>query len=440
MKNEKVTARKAKCSKIVLKCLIEGTLIMWCVVTASGQTFWEGVSATADAMREHAEQSQADASIRTIFAKAEAKEEDGAINFCGFYTGMAMADAETLAAHYGLKDGEGTFEENAGTHEVYSMHFSLHGVRRITKGGNSFDELAQAVANRVGSMQHKGGWGEPGWYEYKTIDGVTVKMDQRNGCHIHDAPRAEAAERAQQEVEQAMARAAMVAALGKGAHAGESRVVTLPGGVVMEMVWCPPGSFMMGSNDGDSDEKPVHNVTLTTGFWMAKTEVTQTQWKSVMWNNPSFHEGDMPVENVSWNDCQQFCQKAGLSLPTEAEWEYACRAGSTGAYGGTGKLENMGWYDGNSGSSTHPAGQKQPNAWGLYDMHGNVNEWCADWYGDYPSGAVTNPKGAASGDYRVLRGGSFRSLASNCRSSIRRWDPPGHGYDGYGFRPVARQE
>ena len=123
-------------------------------------------------------------------------------------------------------------------------------------------------------------------------------------------------------------------------------------------------------------------------------------------------------------------------MPTEAEWEYACRAGTTGAYAG--KLKDMGWYDDNSGNRTHPVGQKQPNAWGLYDMHGNVWEWCADWYGDYPGGAVTNPTGAGSGDLRVLRGGSYRNIASYCRSAARSWGGPGYGSGG--FRPVARQD
>jgi formylglycine-generating enzyme required for sulfatase activity len=413
---------------------LAAAVVVWSAVSASGQTFWEGLAAAAEALSEQAEQSLADANIRALFAKAKAAEEDGAINFCGFYTGMPMADAEALAAHYGLKDGEGMFEENVGTHEVYSMHFSLHGVRRITKGGNSFKELAQAVANRVGSMQHKGGWGEPEWYEYKTIDGVTVTMSERNGCRIHDAPRAKAAENATS--------AEMTALLGKGTQAGEIKTITLRngapmesrGGAPMEMVWCPPGRFMMGSNDGDDDEKPVHEVTLTKGFWMAKTEVTQWQWKYVM-GNEWYGEGDNLPVVMEWDDCHLFCQKAGLSLPTEAEWEYACRAGSTGKYGGTGRLADMGWYSANAQYKTHPVGQKQPNSWGLYDMHGNVSEWCWDDLGRYPSGAVTNPTGADGGDLvrRVRRGGGHESDASACRSANRGFALRGRD----GFRPVA---
>jgi len=206
--------------------------------------------------------------------------------------------------------------------------------------------------------------------------------------------------------------------------------VTLPGGAAMEMVWCLPGMFMMGY-DGSQ-----HQVTLTKGFWMAKTEVTQAQWKSVMRENPSEFKGNnRPVENVSWDDCQAFCQKTGLRLPTEAEWEYACRAGSTGKYAGTGNLEDMGWYEDNSGGKTHPVGTKQPNAWGLYDMHGNVWEWCADCYGDYPSGAVTDPRGASSG-YPVFRGGSWGSDAGHCRSARRDYSYSSYLYRTLGFRPV----
>ena len=171
-------------------------------------------------------------------------------------------------------------------------------------------------------------------------------------------------------------------------------------------------------------------MTLTKGFWMAKTEVTQAQWKSVMGYDPSNREGDnLPVE-MNWNNCQAFCQKAGLSLPTEAEWEYACRAGSAGRFA-------AGFAD-----SIQPVGQEQPNAWGLCDMHGNVWEWCADWYGKYPNVAVTNPIGADFGDRRVLRGGAGGCYASDCRSANRYSFYPNVSVDEIcsGFRPVARQD
>ncbi len=224
-------------------------------------------------------------------------------------------------------------------------------------------------------------------------------------------------------------------ALGKGKRAGDTKILKLPGGATMEMVWCPPGTFTIGSRDG------AHQVTLTKGFWLAKTEVTQAQWKSVMGSNPSDHEGDgnLPVERVSWTECDAFCKRAGLELPTEAQWEYACRAGSTGEYAGTGRLEDMGWYDDNSDGQTHPVGQKQPNAWGFYDMHGNVEEWCADWFGDYPKGPVTDPKGPASGSRRVHRGGSWGGIGDGvivCRSANRHYDYPSNTDDNLGFRPA----
>ena len=225
-----------------------------------------------------------------------------------------------------------------------------------------------------------------------------------------------------------------------GRRAGETMTITLPGGAAMEMVWCPPGSFLMGSpesEEGRFEREWQHQVTLTKGFWMAKYPVTQAQWKSVMGDNPSEFLGDnRPVEQVSWDDCQAFCKKAGLWLPTEAEWEYACRAGSTGAYAGTGRLEDMGWFRENSGGQTHPVGEKRPNAWGLYDMHGNVVEWCEDCYGEYPNGAFTDPKGASSGAYRVCRGGSWYNAAQHCRSAYRDSDRPSGAYNVLGFRPA----
>ena len=211
--------------------------------------------------------------------------------------------------------------------------------------------------------------------------------------------------------------------------AGKTKTIVLRGGAKMEMVWCPPGCFMMGG---------THLVRLTKGFWMAKTEVTQAQWRSVMGNNPSHFPGDnRPVEEVDWAECAEFCRKAGngLRLPTEAEWEYACRAGSEGRYAGTGNLDEMGWYASNSGGKTHPVGEKQPNAWGLYDMHGNVWEWCADWYQpDLGKNEVTNPTGAAEGPNRILRGGNWHAGYSLCLSATRRNDDPATKRSIYGFR------
>ncbi|OQB96022.1 MAG: Serine/threonine-protein kinase pkn1 [Verrucomicrobia bacterium ADurb.Bin122] len=195
----------------------------------------------------------------------------------------------------------------------------------------------------------------------------------------------------------------------------------------------------MGSTNGESDEQPVTQVEITRAFWLGKTEVTQSQWEAVMGSNPSSFKGsDRPVECVSYDDALEFCRKltareraAGrlpsgyeYTLPTEAQWEYACRAGTTGDYAGS--LGSMGWYGANSGNQTHPVAQKQANAWGLYDMHGNVWEWCLDWKGDYAGGTVRDPAGPSSGSYRVYRGGGWGGTASCCRSANRNFFVPGY--------------
>jgi|GEM_PF-1151524 len=205
----------------------------------------------------------------------------------------------------------------------------------------------------------------------------------------------------------------------------------------MRFVRIPAGSFQIGSNNGGSDEKPVHGVTLTKAFYLQTTEVTQGQWRAVMGNNPSnIKKGDdYPVEQVSWNDVQAFFQKLNTldpgknyRLPTEAEWEYACRAGTTSER--YGDLDAIAWHRGNAGERTHPVGGKQPNAWGLYDMLGNVWEWCADWYGEnyYASSPSTDPRGPSSGPRRVLRGGSWVYNDYFTRSAYRVRNYPGSRY------------
>ena len=230
---------------------------------------------------------------------------------------------------------------------------------------------------------------------------------------------------------------------------GDVKTITLPGGATMEMIYVAPGSFMMGSPEsevGRYDEEKQHYVTLTKGFWLGKYEVAQRQWKSVMGNNPSHFKGDdLPVERVTWNDCLEFARKVnaslncGARLPTEAEWEYACRAGATGPYAGDG-LDSMGWYKGNGRGRTHPIGQKRPNLWGFYDMQGNVWEWCNDWYGDYLSGSETDPQGATSDAHRVSRGGSIYSPSRRCRPATRDNESPGFRHWGRGFRLCCSEE
>jgi formylglycine-generating enzyme required for sulfatase activity len=214
----------------------------------------------------------------------------------------------------------------------------------------------------------------------------------------------------------------------------------------MEFVLIRAGEFQMGASDGDKDEQPVHTVRISKPFYLGKYEVTQAQWQAVMEKNPSGFTGDptRPVENVSWEDVQEFIRRLNTKengvtyrLPTEAEWEYAARAGTTTAYSfGNDKsqLSQYAWYGDTSGNQTHPVGKLKPNAWGLYDMHGNVWEWVQDWYGPYTAGAAVEPAGLSSGSRRVVRGGSWDSGASYCRSAYRLYAAPGYRGGGLGFR------
>ena len=211
------------------------------------------------------------------------------------------------------------------------------------------------------------------------------------------------------------------------------------------------GTFQMGGNDSDAydDEKPVHDVTLSS-FYMGETEVTQALWQAVMGDNPSHFKGDnLPVEQVSWNDCQDFIQKLNeqvseqlpygwhFALPTEAQWEYAARGGNRKEgykYSGSNTIGNVAWHRDNSGSSTHPVKTKAVNELGLYDMSGNVSEWCADWYGDYSSLEQTDPLGPSAGSMRVLRGCNWSIDASDFRVSSRGISSPGYCNYYFGFR------
>ena len=218
-------------------------------------------------------------------------------------------------------------------------------------------------------------------------------------------------------------------------------------GVSFEMVEVRGGTFRMGIDDtlhtGAYDlEKPAHSVTLS-GYYIGKTEVTQVLWKAVMGSNRSRSKGDdLPVDNVSWNDCQKFIRKLNaltgenFRLPTEAEWEFACRGGNNSRgyeYSGSDNIDNVAWYGDNSGYKTHLVATKLPNELGIYDMSGNVREWCADWCVYYSSGAQTNPKGPYDGSNRVIRGGSCYGKW-DCRSYIRGSGRPGIRHNGLGLR------
>lgn len=224
--------------------------------------------------------------------------------------------------------------------------------------------------------------------------------------------------------------------------AGLEKVISLPGGASMTLVRCPAGHFKRSRSVYET--KKLHlgdysKVQISEGFWMAKYPVTQAQWRSVMGTNPSYFPGDdNPVDSVSWGECLLFCQKAGLRLPTEAEWEYACRAGNAGEIAGTGQLDQMGWHDGNAFRKTHPVGKKEPNKWGLYDMHGNVSEWCADQSSRDPNKEAMNPDWPEDKATHLTRGGnwSVRDKDKLCNASERLFIADRDRHNTVGFRPV----
>ena len=229
--------------------------------------------------------------------------------------------------------------------------------------------------------------------------------------------------------------------------AGDNWECDLGDGVKFEMVWVDEGEFMMGG-DRYRSEGPIHRVQIPHGFWLGKYSVTQAQYKAVMGENPSkFKDPDHPVERVSWEDAQHFIGKLQkklsiegvvFRLPSEAEWEYSCRAGSTGDFcfgDDEARLGDYGWYTDNSGRKTHPVGRKRPNAWGLYDMHGNVREWCEDESHDGYDGAPTDGRAWLNGDGgRVCRGGAMDFYVECCRSAYRYSYAPSDQYDDLGFR------
>ena len=217
------------------------------------------------------------------------------------------------------------------------------------------------------------------------------------------------------------------------------KTIKLGSGATLELAYVPSGRFFMG--------EAKFPVQISRGFYMGKYEVTQEQWEAVMGNNPSKFKGSgLPVDTVSWNDCKEFIAKlngelkdqlggAVFRLPTEAEWEYACRAGTTGDYESD-NLDPAGWYDGNSEETTHRVGGKKPNGWGLHDMHGNVWEWCHDYYGDYDTHQplLVDPEGVSGGGFRVTRGGSWADNDDACQSDFRDYNNPGDGSCYGGFR------
>ena len=364
--------------------------------------------------------------VDTIFAKAKEAEDDGGVNFCGFYVGMSKADAETLVSHYRLKNGEFLIEGDP----VYSINFSIKGVQRITKGGNSYDELCQAVAKRVGWMESKSDagifedWDDLSWEEYNTIDGVRVTMSKSvHGCGkvgftMFDVAATKAAELKAREEREAAERKAMEAAKEKAKQ--------------FALSW-----KLETKKIAISDSVSIELTSVPGPLWFGKTEVSQAEWEAVMgspcqieieflgqdishhWRGP-----DLPAVCVSWNECQLFLKRlnaipavkdAGIvfRLPNSREWENACRAGSTGSYclvsDGTEITEKTldevawykPWYKNYGDVSLQPVGQKKPNAFGLYDMHGSVWELTQD----------------GKADERIVMGGAYIEPAGNCECS-----------------------
>jgi formylglycine-generating enzyme required for sulfatase activity len=297
--------------------------------------------------------------------------------------------------------------------------------------------------------------GAPGDLEgFRKVE-VSEKMTSLVAKHREAATEARA--KAEREAVEAKAKAAAAKAEAEAAYAklsgkraGEEKIIEIASNVEMVLCWCPAGEFTMGSPNYEADRNDDEDqvaVTLSQGVWMAKTEVTQAQWQAVMgWNPSKFKGANRPVENISWNDAQEFLTKVNvivgnsdggkMVLPTEAQWEYAARAGGTEPYYSGGWPDEMAWYWDNGGGGTHPVGTKKSNAWGLHDMHGNVGEWCADWYSSELKGGV-DPRGAASGASRVGRGGGWGLNALLCRVAGRFNVDSSFTYNYIGFR-VAR--
>ena len=269
-------------------------------------------------------------------------------------------------------------------------------------------------------------------------------MAEKKAAEAEARARAEAEARARAEAE---ARAKMEAGERK-IKEEPTKTIYLDNGVSLTMIGVAPGSFMMGSENGNSDEKPVHRVTLTKPYYLGETEVTQAQWRAVMGNNPSGFQGDdRPVEWVSWHDAMAFCRKLNdegkapkgwkFTLPTEAQWEYAACGGNKSKgykYSGSNDVDDVAWYASNSGWGTHAVRQKGANELGLYDMSGNVWEWCLDGMRRYSSSAVTDPQGPQNGVTRVMRSGSRNGSAQYCRSAYRFYYGPDYRSDSCGFR------
>ena len=328
----------------------------------------------------------------------------------------------------------------AGLASIAGLILGLKALKKIGDGGGALRGRGLAIAGLIVSVSTLLLWALAG-----AVGGVYFLIEQSNrAANVRNDQSLESREKESAAAPKAAAPAAAApktatpATAASIAAAPAELTVDLGGGVTMKLVLIRPGKFMMG------DGKDRHEVTLSKPFYMGVTEVTQAQYEAVMGANPSHFKGATnPVEMVYWNDAAGFCKKLSektrqtFRLPTEAEWEYACRAGTQTAYSfgdDPSALGDYAWWDWNGGWTTHPVGQKRPNAWGLYDMHGNVWEWCADWFGEYPKGPVTDPSGPATGSgARVVRGGAWDFVGTAVfRCAFRAYNDPSDRLDSHG--------
>ncbi|XOF33319.1 MAG: SUMF1/EgtB/PvdO family nonheme iron enzyme [Candidatus Electrothrix sp. YB6] len=342
---------------------------------------------------------------------------------------------------------EPVLDSGGGGHSVFAQAFLrvLRHNQEVLDGDSLFDRIKNPViANALQTPLYgvikmtNHNWGDFLLVPQKMQGGNPVSMRTKKSTGSNFTPRGDTAQTYPQEEPEPVPPSPP--------KRGDTMTDTITG---MEFVYIPKGCFQMGSppdeKDRKEDEGPVHEVCVD-GFWMGKYEVTQREWKKIMTHNPSNFKasGRCPVGNVSWEDVQEFISELNREtgkryrLPTEAEWEYACRAGGSGKYCGGDRINELAWYDGNSGNKTHPVGQKKKNAFGLYDMSGNAWEWCADWYSSnyYKFSPHNNPTGPASGRGRVARSGSWFNFRDGCRAADRYGIEPNDHFQGLGFRLV----
>lgn len=331
----------------------------------------------------------------------------------------------------------------------YGECFSVEGVEVEERGDNAEVKMSikvQRGVNESYEIKVSSNWGtkaelfNPSEHDEGRVDTMRFQYHRRAGKGSFGEVRI--------EVEGEKIDVGGISKNSGGRYGNNNVIDEFVNGVNFKMIKVEGGTFRMGAtseqgSDAFSDESPVHSVTLPD-YYIGETEVTQELWKAVMGKNPSSFKGDQkPVECVSWHDCQSFIKRLNeltgksFRLPTEAEWEYAARGGNKSKgykYSGGNDIKEVAWYDGNSNSQTHDVKTKSPNELGIYDMSGNVLEWCEDWFGYYSSSSQTNPKGPSSGSRRVLRGGGWFNGAIRCRVSNRCNGIPDNGFNDSGFR------